>query len=298
VSSAFPRKGVDICLDAYFSTFDGSSDVSLILKTFPNPHNEVGELLQSLRSQHPNPPDVRWINRDIDEHELKGLFNLAGLLCASGTRKRVWTSDRGGHGRGVPVIAPPTRGWRTSLPTRPQITIPYTVEEAQSHFDIPGSVWAEPDTKQLGFEMKHLVENPGSSELSARIARARDLVAVEFSWRGPFTAGRASFQTLELNAAPIKVAMVTTWNSRCGVAENSRYNRRPCADQVDFEIFRRRRRPDHRTGSRAWRHPDLEEPMGPRPSPSFKMNSGSPTQTCSTCNSTSASSSSADRPVD
>ena len=41
ISSAFPRKGVDVLLEAYFAEFDGSSDVSLVLKTFPNPHNEV-----------------------------------------------------------------------------------------------------------------------------------------------------------------------------------------------------------------------------------------------------------------
>jgi len=190
-----PRKGVDILLDAYFSTFDGSSDVSLILKTFPNPHNEVGELLQSLRSQHPNPPDVRWINRDIDEHELKGCSIWPAVMLHPARRRGFWTSDRGGHGRGSQSSPPPTRGWRTSLPTRPAITIPYTVEKAQSHFDIPGSVWAEPDTKQLGFEMKAPRRNPGSSELSARIARARDLVAVEFSWERAVHRWRASFQT-------------------------------------------------------------------------------------------------------
>jgi glycosyltransferase involved in cell wall biosynthesis len=237
VSSAFPRKGVDILLDAYFSTFDGSSDVSLILKTFPNPHNEVGELLQSLRSQHPNPPDVRWINRDIDEHELKGLFNLAGCYVHPARGEGFGLPIAEAMAAGVPVIAPSYSGMADLVTDETAITIPYTVEEAQSHFDIPGSVWAEPDTKQLGFEMKHLVENPGSSELSARIARARDLVAVEFSWERAVHRWESFISDLELNAAPIKVAMVTTWNSRCGVAENSRYIVDHAADQVDFEIF-------------------------------------------------------------
>jgi len=124
VSSAFPRKGVDILLDAYFSTFDGSSDVSLILKTFPNPHNEVGELLQSLRSQHPNPPDVRWINRDIDEHELKGLFNLAGCYVHPARGEGFGLPIAEAMAAGVPVIAPSYSGWRTSLPTRPQSPSP------------------------------------------------------------------------------------------------------------------------------------------------------------------------------
>ena len=66
VSSAFPRKGVDVLLRAYFEAFDGSSPVSLVLKTFPNPHNRVGELLDELRATYPDPPDVRWIDRDFE----------------------------------------------------------------------------------------------------------------------------------------------------------------------------------------------------------------------------------------
>src|ERR1700728_3990908 len=49
ISSAFPRKGVDVLLRSYFDAFDGESDVTLVLKTFPNPHNEVGDLLERLR---------------------------------------------------------------------------------------------------------------------------------------------------------------------------------------------------------------------------------------------------------
>ena len=77
ISSAFPRKGVDVLLDAYFSTFSNSDDVTLVLKTFPNPHNEVGDLLKQMRAAHPSPPDVRWIDRDLDAEEIMGLYNLA-----------------------------------------------------------------------------------------------------------------------------------------------------------------------------------------------------------------------------
>ncbi len=41
ISAAFPRKGVDLLLRAYFDAFTGADDVSLVLKTYPNPHNEV-----------------------------------------------------------------------------------------------------------------------------------------------------------------------------------------------------------------------------------------------------------------
>ena len=47
IGSAFPRKGIDILLGAYFSEFHGTENVSLILKSFPNPHNQVAELFDN-----------------------------------------------------------------------------------------------------------------------------------------------------------------------------------------------------------------------------------------------------------
>ncbi|MBZ9922814.1 glycosyltransferase, partial [Mesorhizobium sp. BR1-1-7] len=41
VSSCFPRKGADLLLEAYGRAFSSRDDVVLIIKTFPNPHNEI-----------------------------------------------------------------------------------------------------------------------------------------------------------------------------------------------------------------------------------------------------------------
>ena len=106
ISSAFPRKGVDVLLDAYFSTFDGSSDVTLILKTFPNPHNDVGPLLERIEAHHPNPPDVRWIDRDLADAEVKALYNLSHCYVHPAQRRRIRPPGRRGHGRSCPGHQP------------------------------------------------------------------------------------------------------------------------------------------------------------------------------------------------
>jgi len=41
ISSCFPRKGIDLLLDAYCANFKINDDVSLIIKTFPNEHNNI-----------------------------------------------------------------------------------------------------------------------------------------------------------------------------------------------------------------------------------------------------------------
>ena len=87
ISSAFPRKGVDLLLGAYFDAFTGDDDVTLVLKTHPNPHNVAGDQLAALRAAHPNPPDVRWIDRDLEPEQVGAAVLARRQLrppCAAG----------------------------------------------------------------------------------------------------------------------------------------------------------------------------------------------------------------------
>ncbi len=105
ISSAFPRKGVDVLLEAYFDAFDSRSDVSLILKTFPNPHNEVEGILERLRAGHPNPPDVRWIDRDLEDREIEALYGLADCYVHPARGEGFGLPVAEAMAAGVPVIS-------------------------------------------------------------------------------------------------------------------------------------------------------------------------------------------------
>ncbi|MFX6019157.1 hypothetical protein ABTF08_19970, partial [Acinetobacter baumannii] len=59
VSSCFPRKGPDALLAAYGQAFRDTDDVSLVIKTFPNPHNNVEEQLAALQEADPHFPHVQ-----------------------------------------------------------------------------------------------------------------------------------------------------------------------------------------------------------------------------------------------
>ena len=45
ISSCFPRKGIQVLLEAYGEAFTINDDVSLIIKTFRNPHNNYAAKL-------------------------------------------------------------------------------------------------------------------------------------------------------------------------------------------------------------------------------------------------------------
>ena len=162
ISSAFPRKGVDVLLDAFFETFDGTDDVTLVLKTFPNPHNQVAQALERLRSGHANPPDVRWIDRDLDEREMHGLYNLADAFVHPARGEGFGLPVAEAMLAGIPVISVAYSGLADFVTEDTALCIPFTLQPAQTHFDIPRSVWAEPDPVALGSAMAGLVSDPDS----------------------------------------------------------------------------------------------------------------------------------------
>jgi glycosyltransferase involved in cell wall biosynthesis len=237
ISSAFPRKGVDVLLDAYFSTFGGSDDVSLILKTFPNIHNEVGPLLERLCKEHPSPPDVRWIDRDLDGHEIMGLYNLSHCYVHPARGEGFGLPVAEAMAAGVAVIAPAHTGMADFVSDDTATTIGFEIEPARTHFNIPDSTWAEPDRDDLASAMRQIARDSDAELLKEKVERARQLISTEFSWAAVTSRWDAFIADLEEAAENPRVAMVSTWNSRCGVAENTRNIVDNSLGSVTFEIY-------------------------------------------------------------
>lgn len=237
VSSAFPRKGVDVLLESFFAAFDGDSDVTLVLKTFPNPHNVVGDVLERLRSNHPHPPDVRWIDRDLEDGEVDGLYNLADCYVHPARGEGFGLPVAEAMAAGIPVITLAYSGLADFVSDKTAVTIPFTLHPAATHFDIPGSVWAEPDGDQLALELKRMVENRHSPETFERLRRAKELIATRFSWPAAVERWSGFLADLEENLSSMTVAMVSSWNTRCGIAEYTRYILEHARGAVDYELF-------------------------------------------------------------
>ncbi|MGD0392252.1 MAG: glycosyltransferase [Acidimicrobiales bacterium] len=237
ISSAFPRKGVDVLLESYYAAFDGTSDVSLVLKTFPNPHNQVGEILDRLRSTHPNPPDVRWIDRDLDDREIHALYGLADCYVHPARGEGFGLPVAEAMAAGVPVISVAYSGLADFVSEETAVTIPYTLEQAQTHLDLENSIWAEPDGDILALELQRMVDDPDGPAVRERVEAARELITTRFSWDAAVQRWEEFIADLEDSAEIQRVAMVTTWNSRCGIAENTRYIVEHSRHVFDFDLF-------------------------------------------------------------
>ena len=219
VSSAFPRKGVDLLLDAYFARFSDKDDVSLVLKTFPNPHNEVGALLESRSVGRSDPPHVIWIDRDMVTAEIDGLYRAASALVHPARGEGFGLPVAEAMSARLPVIAPASTGLADFVSSLTAAVVPHSTAPAETHLTVPGSLWEEPDVEALGDLMRSHFDEPSSLDIASRVDNAQRLIAEEFSWQAVASRWAQSIRRRQQRTAAPRVAMVSTWNTRCGIAE-------------------------------------------------------------------------------
>lgn len=224
VSSCFPRKGADVLLKAYGQAFRREDDVTLIIKTFPNPHNDIHSWLQQARAGDADYPDVLILEEDYPDERLKALYEQCHVLVAPSRAE----------GFGLPLaeamlsgLAVVTTGWSGQLDfCKPQTAwlVDYSFAKAQTHFELFDSVWAEPSLAGLTQALRDVYQVSGH-ERAERAAAGRQLLEQQFRWT--HVAQRAEAALRQLGArfvwpAP-RIGWVSTWNSRCGIAGFSGY---------------------------------------------------------------------------
>lgn len=237
VSSAFPRKGVDVLIRGYFEAFTGDDPVTLVLKTFPNPHNQVEELLGAARKHHPNPPEVVWINRDMPEREVYALYKAASCLVHTARGEGFGLPVAEAMLARVPVIVSPNTGMADFCTPETATLVGYDWVAAQTHLSEPGSQWAEPRVDELVAALKAFAFQPETLEVEAKVEAAHRLIATEFNWDRVAEHWEAFFAETVARPRKPKVAVVSTWASRCGIAEYSKFLADDAADRLDFAIY-------------------------------------------------------------
>lgn len=221
ISSAFPRKGVDVLLHSYFDEFTGDDDVTLILKTFPNPHNATEDILRSLHKQYANPPHVVWINRDIPTEEMGNLYKEATAYVHPSRGEGFGLPVAEAMLAEIPVISTSTTGLADFVDESVATVIPSQSVPANSHVSFPGSEWFEPDASILSKHLRSLYENTDNDLRQQRIKNAASRISEHFSWLAVGNRIRKSIDSSRVQPTSIKVAHITTFNSRCGIAEYS-----------------------------------------------------------------------------
>ena len=222
VSSAFPRKGIDVLLAAWRSAFTPDQPVRLVLKVFPNPHNEVTEQLAVLRADG-TVAHVELIDEDLTGTELRRLFAEADavVLPTRGEGYNLVAAEA--MAAGIPLITTGYGGHMDFCPPGSARLVAYRMTESDSHLATPHSLWAEPDVADLAAALREsFIAGRGGLAEQRRVASAAIAAAADpAAWTSRLTAGSAAL--LLAAAAPVtRVAWISSWNVACGIAEYSR----------------------------------------------------------------------------
>lgn len=224
VSSCFPRKGADVMLRAYGKAFRASDDVTLVIKTFKNPHNKIYKWLEEARESSADYPHVVVLESDLTDAELKSLYQQCQALVAPSRAEGFGLPMAEAILSGLAVI---TTGWsgQTDFCT-PETAwlIDYSYARSNTHFDLSASIWAEPDEDHLAVLMEEVFRAP-TSECNARIAAGQHLLNENFMWE--HTAQRmleaAHFSSRHCKPKAFRIGWITSWNERCGIATYSEH---------------------------------------------------------------------------
>lgn len=224
VSSCFPRKGADALVQAYGKAFRNTDDVSLLIKTFRNPHNEIDQWIEDAKADDPGFPDVVVMYDNFSDADLKALYSHCHVLVAPSRAEGFGLPMAEAMLSGLPVI---TTGWGGQLDfcdSENAWLVDFSFAPAKTHFNLAASVWAEPDIDDLSRCLR-LAHHAPPNARDAKAKAGRDRLLKDHKWSdiaGKLRQAADDWRQLRLPRAP-SMGMVTTWNCRCGIAAYSDY---------------------------------------------------------------------------
>jgi hypothetical protein len=173
----------------------------------------------------------------MDARAIQGLYNLADCYVHPARGEGFGLPVAEAMAAGVPVISVAYSGLADFVSDETACTLPFRLEPAETHFEVPYSLWAEPDGAELVRQLRAHTEDADSREVAERVRRARDLVTTKFTWEAAARRWNDFLDYIEDAGEKPRVAMVTTWNVRCGVAENVRGIVDHAKGEIAVDIF-------------------------------------------------------------
>ena len=232
IGSGFPRKGIDVLITAYVEEFSSHDDVCLVLKTFPNIHNNISDLIKD--ATRPDGPEIVHIDKDMADKEIVSLYR----------RSDCFVSPTRGEGFGlpmaeamickIPVIATCYSGHLDFCNEKNSYLVDYKLVPSKSHvrteYQIDNSLWAEPDIQHLKQLMRHVYENRDSAEIRNKVDLGYNNAVSNLLWD---ISAQKTVDFLTGMSPKIKLGIVSTWNTKCGIAEYTKY----LVKELDSRLF-------------------------------------------------------------
>ncbi|MGZ1575243.1 glycosyltransferase family 4 protein [Xanthomonas citri] len=210
---------MDVLLQAYGDAFSDRDDVSLIIKTFANPQNEVRRLLHDARRARADFPHVILIEEDVDSASLKRLYSQCDVMVAPSRAEGFGLPLAEAMLSGLAVITTAWGGQCDFCNDQTAWLIDYTFAPAETVFGLPHSVWAEPSRAGLSRLLREVHRLP-AEQRNERTRRGRQLLQRNFRWTD--VAQRLLAFVRDLWARPIRTATpLIAWIAPSSPAQSS-----------------------------------------------------------------------------
>jgi len=226
ISSCFERKGIDILLLSYCKTFNKDDSVCLVIKTFPNPHNKVEQLIKEQQKNNKNCPEIELINRDLDNGYIVDLYQKCNVLVAPSRGEGYGLPIAEAMLFDMPVITTGFSGQIDFCNDNTAWLIDYSFKKAKTHMNLFNSYWAEPSSKHLSHLLKEIYSLP-LAEINQKIAKAKENILSNHTWKE--CASRLLNVVKEIEKKPVfndkqtKLGWISTWGTKCGIATYSKF---------------------------------------------------------------------------
>jgi len=238
ISSAFPRKGVDILLKAYSSAFTNKDNVTLIIKAFPNIHNNVADQLKKIREENRTCPEIIFINEDLPYEYIVDIYQKCDCFVAPTRGEGFGLPVAEAMLLGLPVIVTGYGGQSDFCNEEICWLIDYKFRKAKSHFKLFNSVWVEPEVEHL-VELMRMIVNLPKEEIEKKTSKAKQFILSRYKWED--CAQRLLQGIKKVEKQPIfydrkiRLGWISSWNCKCGIAQYSKYLL-DNFDNYDFDI--------------------------------------------------------------
>jgi glycosyltransferase involved in cell wall biosynthesis len=171
VSSCLQRKGVDVLLSGFVRAFRRGDPVRLVIKGYPNPHNDVAEQIAAIQAADPDAPEIVLINRDLDREKFLDLYRHADAMVLPTRGEGFNLPAAEAMAARLPLIVTALGGQADFCTPETARLLASQFVPAASHLAAPGSLWVAPSVDDLAIALREVFA--GGAIVASRVKRAR-----------------------------------------------------------------------------------------------------------------------------
>lgn len=230
ISTGMSRKGPQELLAAFQQAFTNKDDVALIIKTTPNANNLFPELVAQVKN-NPNSPEIELINSaDFTDAEIVALYKATDAYVSAAKAEGFNLPALEAMYLEKPLAVAGWSGHMDFVSDENAYLVDYELAPAQSHLDNPGAYWAEPKVSSLAENMRRIYDESGSQQQQSKISLAKD-TAEGYTWESSAKLAFSALNKLKTinDTQQLRLGVISTYNTVCGIAEYSRYFYEPLA---------------------------------------------------------------------